>query len=171
MVEREYPEGKLTELELSRRRRASSVLPIRAVSTSFSTIVGWNASGAIVHYEPTEESSAAIVGDGLLLVWTPEASTSTAPPTSPAPLHSAQPTAGQRHDFTLVMKDTSPFPTPSSRRGTTGHQLDALARQFLWKRESLLPRHRTRRRFLHQLPRRTPRTSASTSTPHRWSQE
>ena len=132
MVEREYPEGKLTELELSRRLRKLRLADPSCVDESFSTIVGWNANGAIVHYEPTEESSAAIVGDGLLLVDSGgQYIYGTTDITRTIAL--GQPTAGQRHDFTLVMKGHIALSNAIFPQGTTGHQLDALARQFLWK--------------------------------------
>ena len=132
MVEREYPEGKLTELELSRRLRKLRLADPSCVDESFSTIVGWNANGAIVHYEPTEESSAAIVGDGLLLVDSGgQYIYGTTDITRTIAL--GQPTAGQRHDFTLVMKGHIALSNAIFPQGTTGHQLDALARQCLWK--------------------------------------
>ena len=132
MVEREYPEGKLTELELSRRLRNLRLADPSCVDESFSTIIGWNANGAIVHYEPTEESSAAIIGDGLLLVDSGgQYIYGTTDITRTIAL--GTPTAEQRHDFTLVMKGHIALSNAIFPQGTTGHQLDVLARQFLWK--------------------------------------
>ena len=44
-----------------------------------------------------------------------------------------QPTDRERHDFTLVMKGHIALGTAIFPEGTCGMQLDALARQFLWK--------------------------------------
>ncbi len=48
MVEREYPDGRLTEVELGRRLRALRLSDPTCVDESFSPILGWNAHGAIV---------------------------------------------------------------------------------------------------------------------------
>lgn len=132
MVEKEYPEGKLTELELAKRLRALRLADPSCVDESFAPIIGWNAHGAIVHYEPTEESSWAIQGDGLLLVDSGgQYVYGTTDITRTIAL--GTPTDEQRHDFTLVMKGHIALSNAVFPAGTTGHQLDVLARQFLWK--------------------------------------
>lgn len=132
MVEREYPEGKLNELDLAKRLRALRLADTSCVDECFAPIVGWNANGAIVHYEPTEESSLAIVGDGLLLVDSGgQYTTGTTDITRTVAL--GKPTREQMHDFTLVMKGHIALSNAIFPAGTTGHQLDVLARQFLWK--------------------------------------
>ncbi|MCM1290779.1 MAG: aminopeptidase P family protein [Prevotella sp.] len=131
MVEREYPAGKLTELELSKRLRALRLADPSCVDESFAPILGWNEHGAIVHYEATEESDIAIVGDGLLLVDSGGQYTyGTTDITRTVAL--GTPTAEQIHDFTLVMKGHIALAQAVFPEGTTGHQLDVLARQFLW---------------------------------------
>lgn len=132
MVEREYPEGKLTEVELGKRLRALRLADPSCVDESFTSILGWNGHGAIVHYEATEESDAAIVGDGLLLVDSGGQYTQgTTDITRTIAL--GTPTAEQRHDFTLVMKGHIAIATAEFPAGTRGSQLDALARINLWK--------------------------------------
>lgn len=131
MVEKEYPEGKLTELELTQRLRALRLSDNTCVDESFGGIVGWNGHGAIVHYEATPESSSPIVGDGLLLVDSGgQYINGTTDITRTVAL--GTPTDEQRHDFTLVMKGHIAVARAIFPAGTTGHQLDALARQFLW---------------------------------------
>jgi Xaa-Pro aminopeptidase len=131
MVEREYPSGKLTELELSRRLRALRLADPACVDESFAPILGWNAHGAIVHYEATEETDIAIEGDGLLLVDSGGQYTfGTTDITRTVALGKA--TDEQRHDFTLVMKGHIALATVKFPEGTRGAQLDVLARQFLW---------------------------------------
>lgn len=132
MVEREYPERKLTELELSRRLRALRLADPACVDESFAPILGWNAHGAIVHYEATEESDIAIEGDGLLLVDSGgQYVYGTTDITRTVAL--GTPTDQQKHDFTLVLKGHIALGTAVFPEGTTGHQLDVLARKFLWK--------------------------------------
>ena len=132
MVEKDYPGGKLTEMVLSRRLRELRMADPSCVDESFCSIIGWNGHGAIVHYEPTEESDVAIVGDGLLLVDSGgQYEYGTTDITRTVAL--GTPTAEQIHDFTLVMKGHIALSTAIYPAGTTGHQLDVLARQYLWK--------------------------------------
>lgn len=132
MVEKEYPSGKLTEVELGKRLRALRLADTTCVDESFAAIVGWNGHGAIVHYEATEETDVAITGDGLLLVDSGGQYTyGTTDITRTIAL--GTPTPEQKHDFTLVLKGHIALGTAIFPEGTTGHQLDALARQFLWK--------------------------------------
>lgn len=131
MVEKEYPEGKLTEVELGRRLRALRLADPSCVDESFSPILGWNAHGAIIHYEATEETDVAVVGDGLLLVDSGgQYVYGTTDITRTVAL--GTPTPDQIHDFTLVMKGHIALARAIFPKGTTGHQLDVLARQFLW---------------------------------------
>lgn len=132
MVEKEYPTGKLTEVELGKRLRALRLADKTCVDESFSPILGWNEHGAIVHYEATPETDIAIEGDGLLLVDSGgQYIYGTTDITRTVAL--GTPTAEQRHDFTLVMKGHIALSNAVYPAGTTGHQLDVLARQFLWK--------------------------------------
>lgn len=131
MVEREYPEGKLTEFELGKRLRALRLADPSCVDESFSPILGWNEHGAIVHYEATEESDIPVVGDGLLLVDSGgQYKQGTTDITRTIAL--GTPTAEQKHDFTLVMKGHIALSRAIFPQGTRGSQLDALARQYLW---------------------------------------
>ncbi len=131
MVEKEYPSGKLTEVELGKRLRALRLADPACVDESFSAILGWNGHGAIVHYEATEETDVAIEGGGLLLVDSGGQYTyGTTDITRTVAL--GTPTEEQKHDFTLVLKGHIALGTAVFPEGTTGHQLDAFARQFLW---------------------------------------
>ena len=130
-VERDYPSGKLTELGLARRLRELRLADPSCVDESFISIIGWNGNGAIVHYEPTEESSAAVTGDGLLLVDSGgQYVYGTTDITRTVAL--GTPTDEQRHDFTLVLKGHIALARAVYPKGTRGTQLDVLARQFLW---------------------------------------
>ncbi len=131
MVEKEYPSGKITEVELGKRLRALRLADPACVDESFSAILGWNGHGAIVHYEATEETDVAIEGDGLLLVDSGGQYTyGTTDITRTVAL--GTPAEEQKHDFTLVLKGHIALGTAVFPEGTTGHQLDAFARQFLW---------------------------------------
>ena len=131
MVEKEYPSGKLTEVELGKRLRELRLADPACVDESFAPIIGWNAHGAIVHYEATDETDVAIEGDGLLLVDSGGQYTyGTTDITRTIAL--GNPTSQQKHDFTLVLKGHIALSTIKFPAGTRGAQLDVLARQFLW---------------------------------------
>lgn len=131
MVEKEYPDGKLTEVELGRRLRKLRLSDPSCVDESFAPILGWNEHGAIVHYEATEESDVVIEGDGLLLVDSGgQYIYGTTDITRTIAL--GTPTDEQKHDFTLVMKGHIALSTAIFPQGTRGDQLDAFARRFLW---------------------------------------
>lgn len=122
----------VTEYEVARQlghfRRAQG----NYFGESFSAIVGYNANGAIVHYRPEEATSAAIRPEGLLLLdsggqyleGTTDITRTTALGT---------PTDEQRRNFTLVLKGHIALATIQFPVGTTGLQLDPLARMYLWK--------------------------------------
>ncbi len=130
-VEEQYPGGKLTEIGLARRLRQLRLSDPTCVDESFASIIGWNGHGAIVHYEPTEESSVAIEGSGLLLVDSGGQYTQgTTDITRTVAL--GTPTAEQKHDFTLVIKGNIALASAKFPKGTRGSQLDVLARQYLW---------------------------------------
>lgn len=131
MVEKEYPSGKLTEVELGKRLRALRLADPSCVDESFAPIIGWNEHGAIVHYEATEESDVEIKGNGFLLVDSGGQYTyGTTDITRTIAL--GTPTEEQKHDFTLVLKGHIALSTIKFPAGTRGAQLDVLARQFLW---------------------------------------
>lgn len=99
---------------------------------SFGTIAGYGPHGAIVHYEADRDSSATLHPEGLLLIDSgAQYFDGTTDITRTIAL--GTPTAEERHDFTLVMKGHIALGTAIFPEGTCGAQLDALARQFLWK--------------------------------------
>ncbi len=100
--------------------------------TSFGTIAGYGPHGAIVHYSADEASNATLHKSSLLLVDSgAQYYDGTTDITRTVAL--GQPTDRERHDFTLVMKGHIALGTAIVPEGTCGMQLDALARQFLWK--------------------------------------
>lgn len=133
MLEKELEAGhKIGEVELGERLRALRLADETCVDESFAAIIGFKGHGAIVHYEATPESDVEISGEGLLLVDSGGQYTlGTTDITRTIAI--GTPTAEERHDFTLVMKGHIAIATAVFPEGTTGHQLDALARQFLWK--------------------------------------
>nr|MBS0036685.1 aminopeptidase P family protein [Saprospiraceae bacterium] len=99
---------------------------------SFPAIVGYKGNGAIVHYKPTVENSSSITPDGMLLIDSGgqylDGTTDTT-----RTLHLSTPTPDQKRNFTLVLKGMIALSTAVFPEGTTGVQLDILARNPLWQ--------------------------------------
>lgn len=99
---------------------------------SFDTIAGYQAHGAIVHYEATEETNATLHPEGLLLLDSGaqylDGTTDITRTIVLGPV-----TKEQKTDFTLVIKGFIELSMAEFPYGTCGTQLDVLARQFMWK--------------------------------------
>ncbi len=99
---------------------------------SFGTIAGYADHGAIVHYEADAASNAQLQPRGLLLVDSgAQYLDGTTDITRTIAL--GEPTAEEKRDVTLVMKGHIALANTVFPAGTRGAQLDAIARQFLWK--------------------------------------
>lgn len=130
-VEENAPSGKLTEVGLGNLLRSLRLADPACVDESFHPIIGWNAHGAIVHYEATQETDITIEGNGILLVDSGGQYTfGTTDITRTVAI--GDPTDEQKRDFTLVLKGHIALSCAKFPEGTRGAQLDVLARQFLW---------------------------------------
>ncbi len=131
-IDEEFPKGELTEMVLSRKLRELRLADKDCVDESFAAILGWNGHGAIVHYEPSDETDVPVVGQGILLVDSGgQYKQGTTDITRTIAL-GGKPTAEQKHDFTLVLKGHIALSKAIFPKGTRGAQLDILARQYLW---------------------------------------
>ena len=108
---------------------------------SFETIAGYGPHGAIVHYTANEASNSTVEPHGLLLIDS-GAQYFSGTTDITRTIAMGTPTDEEKHDFTLVMKGHIALATAIFPEGTRGGQLDALARQFLW-REGLSYLHGT----------------------------
>jgi len=131
-VAREAPKGRLTEIDaveaLETFRRDTGALK----DVSFPTIAGTGPNGAIVHYRVTRKSNRRIVPGDLLLVDSGaqyEDGTTDVTRT----IAVGEPTGEMRDRFTRVLRGHIAIASAVFPDGTTGAQLDTLARQFLWQ--------------------------------------
>ena len=129
--DREAPRG-LTEIDaveaLESFRRDTGLLK----DISFPTIAGAGADGAIVHYRVTRRSNRRIAPGELFLIDSGgqyEDGTTDITRT----IAVGMPSAEMRRNFTLVLKGHIAIARAVFPDGTTGAQLDSLARQFLWR--------------------------------------
>jgi Xaa-Pro aminopeptidase len=130
--DREAPRGRLTEIDaveaLESFRRDTGLLK----DISFPTIAGAGPDGAIVHYRVTRRSNRRIAPGEIFLIDSGgqyEDGTTDITRT----LAVGTPGAEMRKAFTLVLKGHIAIARAVFPDGTTGAQLDTLARQFLWR--------------------------------------
>lgn len=125
--------NRITEMDVAdilRKYRSQSPL---FFDESFGTIAGYQEHGAIVHYEADETSNAELHPTGLLLIDSGAQYLDGTTDITRTISLSDNPTPDEKRDFTLVMKGHIALGTAVFPEGTCGAQLDALARQFLWK--------------------------------------
>ena len=124
--------GGQTEISLDERLTALRAEQPKFKGISFDTIVGYEAHGAIVHYEATPETDIPIQPHGLVLIDSgAQYLDGTTDITRTIAL--GELTEEQRRVYTLVLKghiqlDMCRFPA-----GACGSQIDALARAPMWR--------------------------------------
>lgn len=99
---------------------------------SFDSIVGSGPNGAIVHYRPDEEKSRHCSVEEMLLIDSGGQYLRGTTDVTRTVLISQKPTKVQQEHFTRVLKGHIALATAVFPSGSTGSQLDVLARQFLW---------------------------------------
>ena len=131
-LEKELENRSVTECEVAEQiayfRKAQGAYH----GESFSAIVGYKENGAIVHYRPMPETCAAIEKSGVLLIDSGgQYEDGTTDITRTISLGHA--TKEQKKCYTLVLKGHIAIATLVFPRGTKGLQMDAFARQALWR--------------------------------------
>jgi Xaa-Pro aminopeptidase len=131
-IDREAPTGRLTEIDaveaLETFRRDTGALK----DVSFPTIAGTGPNGAIVHYRVTRKSNRRIApGDLLLIDSGAQYEDGTTDVTRTIVI--GRPTLEMQDRFTRVLRGHIAIARALFPDGTTGAQLDSLARQYLWQ--------------------------------------
>ncbi|XP_019440557.1 PREDICTED: probable Xaa-Pro aminopeptidase P [Lupinus angustifolius] len=132
-LETEITKGSiLTEVEVSDKLLEFRSKQDGFLDTSFDTISGSGANGAIIHYKPEPESCSIVDGNKLFLL---DSGAQYVDGTTDITrtVHFGKPTAREKECFTRVLQghialDLAVFP-----ENTPGLVLDAFARSFLWK--------------------------------------
>ncbi|HEV7876858.1 aminopeptidase P family protein [Bradyrhizobium sp.] len=131
-VDREAPSGALTEIDaveaLETFRRDTGALK----DVSFPTIAGTGPNGAIVHYRVTRKTNRRI-GSGDLLLIDSGAQYQDGTTDVTRTIAIGEPTGEMRDRFTRVLRGHIAIARATFPDGTTGAQIDTLARQFLWQ--------------------------------------
>jgi Xaa-Pro aminopeptidase len=131
-IDREAASGALTEIDtveaLETFRRDTGALK----DVSFPTIAGTGPNGAIVHYRVTRKTNRRISPGELLLIDSgAQYEDGTTDVTRTIAI--GEPTAEMRDRFTRVLRGHIAIARAVFPDGTTGAQIDTLARQFLWQ--------------------------------------
>lgn len=132
-LELQYKKHTITELDAVQQllefRKANDAF----LGNSFDTIAGYGEHGAIVHYHATSSSSIGLTGGSLFLVDSGgQYMGGTTDITRTIAIGS--PLEEHIEHFTYVLKGHIALAFAVFPYGTTGTQLDVLARQFLWRK-------------------------------------
>ena len=122
----------MTEISIDEVVRSFRKAQEGFVEESFTTIAGYAAHGAIIHYHATEETSVEVKPEGLLLVDSGgqylEGTTDITRTFAMGPV-----TEEEKKNFTTVLKGNLRLGAVVFKEGCTGENLDMVARGPLWE--------------------------------------
>lgn len=132
-IEGEVSRSELNEVEAARKLDEFRLGLDNYKGPSFETIVAWGPNAAIVHYRPQKETCATIRPEGVLLVDAGahflEGTTDVTRTIALGAVHEEQ-----KVNFTRVLKGHISLASIRFPRGTTGRELDPIARRYLWEK-------------------------------------
>lgn len=124
--------GGQTEISIDRKLTSLRAEQHLFRDISFDTIAGYQAHGAIVHYEATPETDVALKPEGLILIDSgaqyQDGTTDITRTIALGPV-----TDEMKHVYTLVLKGHIQLELAKFPDGASGTQLDALARECMWR--------------------------------------
>jgi Xaa-Pro aminopeptidase len=128
----EAPKGQLTEIAIATALEAFRRAEPSLVDLSFDTIVGSGPNGAIVHYRVTRKTDRTLQPGELMLIDSGGQYLSGTTDITRT-LFTGAATAEEKDRYTRVLKGMIGISTARFPKGTSGAQLDILARQHLWQ--------------------------------------
>lgn len=124
--------GGQTEISIDRKLTSFRAEQHLFRDISFDTIAGYQAHGAIVHYEATPETDVALKPEGLILIDSgaqyQDGTTDITRTIALGPV-----TEEMKHVYTLVLKGHIQLELAKFPDGASGTQLDALVRECMWR--------------------------------------
>nr|WP_288698969.1 aminopeptidase P family protein [uncultured Prevotella sp.] len=124
--------GGQTEISIDRKLTSLRAEQHLFRDISFDTIAGYQAHGAIVHYEATSETDVALKPEGLILIDSgaqyQDGTTDITRTIALGPV-----TEEMKHVYTLVLKGHIQLELAKFPDGASGTQLDALTRECMWR--------------------------------------
>jgi len=130
--DQEAPRGKLTEIDIATALEAFRREEPTLADLSFDTIAGAGPNGAIVHYRVSRSTNRTLKAGELMLVDSGGQYLSGTTDITRT-LFTGKATAEQKDRFTRVLKGMIAISMARFPKGTSGAQIDVLARQFLWQ--------------------------------------
>jgi len=131
-LEKAVPQGLVTEYNIGQKLKEYRSEQKNFAGESFSTIAGYAANGAIVHYHPKEENCLKVKPEGLLLIDSGgQYLDGTTDITRTVAVGAI--TEDMKKDYTLVLKGVIGLSKAVFPAGTRGSQIDILARQAMWE--------------------------------------
>lgn len=122
-----------TEMSIDRKLHALRAAQADYIGESFDTIAGYGPHAAIIHYEATPETDAALAPKGFLLLDSgAQYLDGTTDITRTIPLGPL--TQEEKEDYTLILKGHIDLAKAVFPERTRGSQLDILARLPIWER-------------------------------------
>ena len=131
-LEKTLEERTVTEIEVADKLHGFRSQQENFVGDSFGAIVGYKANGALPHYRALPESCASLKPEGVLLIDSGGQYLEGTTDTTRTVALGDVPQAAIKN-ATLVLKGMIALGHAKFPEGTTGVQLDILARQFLWQ--------------------------------------
>lgn len=131
-LEDQVPSGLVTELSTEAQLKSYRRQTRHYVSDSFRTIAGFAAHGAKMHYAADEESNALVNESNFFLVDSGGQYLGGTTDITRT-FHFGSPTIKQRKDYTLVLKAVIRLTQTRFMKGSTGANLDIMARGVLWQ--------------------------------------
>jgi Xaa-Pro aminopeptidase len=128
----EAPKGALTEIGIVTALEAFRREEETCIDASFDTISGAGPNGAIVHYRVTTKTDRRLNAGEIMLVDSGAQYLSGTTDITRT-LYTGAATPEQKDRYTRVLKGMIAISTARFPKGTTGAQIDILARQFLWQ--------------------------------------
>ncbi|CAE6944206.1 COG0006 Xaa-Pro aminopeptidase [Vibrio sp. B1REV9] len=128
----QVPSGLVTELSAEAQLKSYRRQTRHYVSDSFRTIAGFAAHGAKMHYAADDESNAVVNESNFFLVDSGGQYLGGTTDITRT-FHFGSPTIKQRKDYTLVLKAVIRLTQTRFMKGSTGANLDIMARGILWQ--------------------------------------
>ena len=126
------PKGGLTEIGIVTALEAFRREEETCIDASFDTISGSGPNGAIVHYRVTGKTDR-VLNPGELMLVDSGAQYLSGTTDITRTLSTGKPSDEERDRYTRVLKGMIAISMARFPKGTTGAQIDVLARQFLWQ--------------------------------------
>lgn len=130
-IETQLDHEEITELTIADRLKQYRSEEEHFQEESFATIAGVGEHGAIIHYHATPSSNSRLSKDQICLI---DSGGQYLDGTTDITrtICVGMPTSEQKDKYTRVLKGHIALATQRFPKGTTGSQLDVLARQYLW---------------------------------------